>query len=273
MIDRGDRLRVVTINMWGTQPPLEARLELAASQLEALDLDAVCVQEVRLVDGRQTTADVIAARLDFEVAYRVATEWEGGEEGLAILSRHPILEVRSTELPERRPTVGRILLSARLDHPVAPVWMHTTHHHYALGDGLARERQVVAVDAAIAAIGENPQIVCGDFNAVPGSDEIRFMRGLVTLACRRTHYQDAWQRLHPNEPGITWAEANRHTEPLRFLDINRRIDYVFVTSERRDGRGRIVESRVVLDRRDDDDNCASDHYGVLADVVVAPKTR
>jgi endonuclease/exonuclease/phosphatase family metal-dependent hydrolase len=261
--------------MWGTNEPLEARLELARSQLAALDLDAVCVQEVRPLAGgdKRTTADEIADHLDFAVAYRVATRWDDGEEGLAILSRHDILDVQSTELPERRSEVGRILLSARIDHPVAPLWIHTTHHHYRLDDGMARERQVLAVDRAIAEIGENPQILCGDFNAVPDADEIRFLCGLTTLGGRRVHYQDAWDRLHPGEPGITWSGDNRHTEPLRFLDVGRRIDYVFVTSRRKDGRGRIVDCQVVLDNRDADGNCASDHFGVLADVVVAPATR
>ena len=50
-------LRVVTLNLWGTEPPLEARLELAARQLRALAPDVVCLQEVRPVDGGRTTAD------------------------------------------------------------------------------------------------------------------------------------------------------------------------------------------------------------------------
>lgn len=274
-MSRSERLRLVTINFWGLGGPVEARLRLACEQLAALDLDAVCVQEVRPLAGGsgRTTAGEIADHLGFEVAYRVATRWDSGEEGLAILSRHPILEIREIDLPDRRETVGRILLSARVDHPVAPVWLHTTHHHYALDDGLARERQVVAVDDAIREIGENPQIVCGDFNAVPDSDEIRFLRGLTTLAGRRTHYQDAWERTNPGDPGITWSSANPNTRPLHFLDIDRRIDYVFVTTRRSDGRGSILECQVVLDQRDADGNCASDHYGVLADVVVAPATR
>lgn len=274
-MSRNTRLRVVTINMWGLSRPLEARLHLAKKQLAALDLDAVCIQEVKQLTGAKTTAHAIAEHLGFEVTYRVATPGDAGaEEGLAILSRFPILETRVTELPESRETIGRILLSAQIDHPVAPVWLHTTHHHYALDDGLARERQVVAVDDVIREIGENPQILCGDFNAIADSDEIRFLRGLTTLAGRRTHYQDAWERSKPGaDPGITWASDNPHTQPLRFLDIDRRIDYVFVTSRRKDGRGRVLDSQVVLDRRDGDGNCASDHYGVLADVVVAPAER
>lgn len=282
MAERGERLRLVSINFWGLQPPLERRLELAEAQLANLDLDVVCMQEVRPRAGTgdgPSTADTIAESLGFESAYRPAVEWEGeGDdpghaEGLAILSRYPLLEVRELDLPERRPHEGRILLSAKIDHPVAPVWCHTTHLHYRLDDGVAREKQVLAIDEVIRDIGENPQILCGDFNAVPDSDEIRFLRGLTTLGGRRTHYQDAWLRCHPGERGLTWSAQNPHTRHLRSLDVDRRIDYVFVTTRRNDGRGSIVEAQVVLDARDPDGTCASDHYGILADVVVTPATR
>jgi len=56
---------------------------------------------------------------------------------------------------------------------------------------------------------------------------------------------------------------------LRSLDIDRRIDYVFVTSRKKDGRGTVHDCRVVMtDREDPGSICASDHYGVLADVQV-----
>jgi endonuclease/exonuclease/phosphatase family metal-dependent hydrolase len=278
-------LRVVTLNFWGTQAPLERRLELAARQLAELAPDVVGMQEVRPLDGKsgRTTADVLAERLGMDRVYAVAVSWaddllgpgiEAGEEGLAILSRFPILEQRVTQLPQARPTEARILLSARIGAPTGAVWFHTTHLHYRLDDGVAREEQVVVIDHVVRALGREaadlPQIVCGDFNAPPDADEIRFLRGLHTLAGRRTHFQDAWLRVRPDDPGYTWSSENPQTRPLRSLDLDRRIDYVFVTTRRKDGRGSVREARLVLDQRDDDGVCASDHYGVLAEVQIAP---
>jgi endonuclease/exonuclease/phosphatase family metal-dependent hydrolase len=279
---KSDELSLVTINFWGTEPPLDKRLGLAARQLERLSPDVVGMQEVRPVEGGRggrTTADELATALAMERVYEVAVAWNdgdfgpskpGGEEGLAILSRHPIREHRVVRLPDARPTEARILLSACVEHPAGPIWCHTTHLHYRLDDGVARERQVVAIDEAIRALrSDAPQLLCGDFNATPDHDEIRFLRGLTTLAHRRTHYQDAWLRCHPDAPGLTWSAENEHTRPLRSLDTDRRIDYVFVTTRRKDGRGTVREARVVLDERDEG-ICASDHYGVLARVQVAP---
>ena len=277
-------MRVVTINFWGIEAPLDRRLALAERQLRALAPDVVCMQEVRPLDGRagRTTADVIGEALGMHVVYNDSMRWDdgafgagssGGVEGLAILSRPAVLEHRSLILPVARPTETRQLLSARVDL-AGGIWIHTTHLHYRLDDGLAREEQVVAVDAAIRALGrtpsDSPQILCGDMNATPDSDEMRFLRGLHTLAGRRTHWQDAWLRIHGplrEDAGITWSSENEQTRPLRSLDLDRRIDFVYVTSRKKDGRATITDCQVVLTDRDDG-ICASDHYGVMADVTV-----
>ena len=275
-------MRVVTLNFWGNEPPLDRRLALATRQLRALDPDVVCLQEVRPLEGMngRTTADVLASDLRMHARYARAVQWQDGEEGLAILSRAPLVDSRVLPLPDARETEARILLSGQVATEGGPIWVHCTHLHYRLDDGVAREHQVVAIDAAIRALGRGntdaPQILCGDFNATADADELRFLRGLTTLDGRRTHFQDAWLRLH-REPGpgdgpgngITWSSENALTRPLRSLDIDRRIDYVLVTSRKKDGRGTIRDCRVVLTERDGE-ICASDHYGVFADVKVAP---
>jgi endonuclease/exonuclease/phosphatase family metal-dependent hydrolase len=282
-------LRVVTLNFWGAEPPLERRIALAVNQLRELAPDVVCLQEVQPI-GQTTTADAIAKSLGMHAHYAKACAWgdgawgegsKAGEQGLAILARAPLLDTRVVELPDPRPGDVRILLSGQVATKGGPIWIHTTHLHYKLDDGVARERQVCAIDAAIRAGRSNdsaPQILCGDFNATPDSDEMRFLRGLTTLEGRRTHFQDAWLRLHrepePGEgpaEGITWSSENQLTRPLRSLDIDRRIDYVLVTSRKKDGRGTIHDCRVVLTEREGaDEICASDHYGVLADVQIVP---
>ncbi|HEU0029291.1 MAG TPA: endonuclease/exonuclease/phosphatase family protein [Kofleriaceae bacterium] len=277
----------MTLNLWGTEPPLDRRLALAIRQLSALAPDVVCLQEVRPLDGMagRTTAEVIADGLGMAAHYAVAVAWDdgvhprlpAGQEGLAILARE-IGEVRTLPLPEARVAEARLLLSAQVTTAAGPIWVHTTHLHYRLDDGAAREQQVLAIDETIRALRTDtspPQILCGDMNATPDSDEMRFLRGLTTLGGRRTHFQDAWLRLH-DEPragdgpdrGITWSSENELTRPLRSLDIDRRIDYIYVTSRKKDGRGTVHDCRVVLTERDGE-LCASDHYGVMADVQIA----
>jgi endonuclease/exonuclease/phosphatase family metal-dependent hydrolase len=225
----------------------------------------------------------MAAHYEVSAAWESTPELPDGQEGLAIIAR-AIGERRVERLPDARPTEARILLSAAIETAAGPIWVHATHLHYRLDDGVARERQVVAIDDAIRRVGRDrdspPQILCGDFNAIADSDEIRFLRGLTTLAGRRTHFQDAWLRLH-REPGpgdgpaegITWSSENRFTRPMRSFDLDRRIDYVFVTTRKKDGRGTVRDCRVVLTERSGAGEvsiCASDHYGVCAEIQIAP---
>jgi endonuclease/exonuclease/phosphatase family metal-dependent hydrolase len=267
-------VRFATLNLWGTRPPLDRRLEAAARGLA--DADIVLLQEVRVDGDAPDTAGQLAALLGgWHHAYVCATRGgpgtfgpgsSAGEEGLAVVSRQPIDETRSVVLPESRPEEQRILLSAR----IGPVWAHTTHLHWRLLDGVARERQVLALDDAIAAIRDaDPEpvhVLGGDLNAAPDCDEIRWLRGRCTLGGRRTYWQDAWLVARGDEPGWTWARRNPSTEWLRFLELDRRIDYLFTRQERRDGRGRVVDARVILDRPDGD-VWASDHFGLMAEIL------
>jgi endonuclease/exonuclease/phosphatase family metal-dependent hydrolase len=263
-------LRAMTLNLWGEQPPLERRLELVVAGVSDLRPDVLALQEVREVPGvLPNVAATLASRLGCHHVFCPATEWGGGVEGVAILSRRPILASESAELPGATPQERRVVLMARCETDAGPLQVATTHLNYRLHDGLTREAQVQAVDAFIAARpSELPQLLMGDFNATPAHDEIRFLRGCTTLGGRRTYYQDAFEQLHPDEPGITWARRNPYTEKLRWLEPERRLDYIFVTPMRRDGRGAVRSCRIVLDEPESDGAFASDHFGLYAEVQV-----
>jgi endonuclease/exonuclease/phosphatase family metal-dependent hydrolase len=264
------RLRFLTLNLWGGEPPLERRMEIIRAGIAALCPDVIALQEVQDRPDLPNQAEALGRATGFHVAFAPATPFRGGHEGLALLSRTPILQHESRELPHATADERRILLSAEIDH--APgLWVHTTHLNYRLQHGRQREDQVMAIEQAIAARPDSvPQVLLGDFNARPESDEIRWLSGLTSLGGRRTLFQDAWARRHPGEAGWTWAAANPYTAPLAFLQPDRRLDYIFVTPERRDGRGRIHECKIVFAEPSADGAYASDHYGLFAEVQVAP---
>jgi endonuclease/exonuclease/phosphatase family metal-dependent hydrolase len=267
-----ESIRVVTLNLWGENAPLDRRLAHAAEQLRALDPDVVALQEVRVVPPAvPNTAETLARALKYEVHWAPATPWGGGEEGLAILSRFPISKRSSRELPGATPDERRIVLGAVLDTPAGSFAAFTTHLNYRLGDGAKREAQVAAVAAHIAEIDVAlPKVLMGDFNSVAWSDEIRYLRGLHSVAGARVYFQDAFESLHPREDGFTWARRNPYTARLHFLERDRRIDYIFVSPLQRDGRGLVRECRVVLDEATPDGVYCSDHFGLMAEIQLQP---
>jgi beta-glucosidase len=272
-----DALRVITLNLWGENGPHQRRLELVGAELESLAPDVVALQEVREVPGQLVNqAETLAHRLHAHHVFAPSTAWGGGTEGLAVVSRFPVRRSAHRRLPHATDVEGRIVLSVELDGPAGPLWIHTTHLSYRQNEGKLREDQVLSLDAEIAlrAPGlEQPQVLLGDFNTVPESDEIRWLCGLTTLESRRVFYQDAWATARAAEPGITWARQNPFRARMNWLRADRRIDYIFVTAPRRDGRGSIREARVVFERPDADGVYSSDHFGVLADVQIAPTSE
>ena len=105
-------LRFVTLNLWGENGPHERRLDLIAAELECLAPDVVALQEVREVPGRvPNQAELLARRLGHHHVFAPATEWGGGDEGLAVLSRFPVRRSAHRALPHATETEGRIVLS------------------------------------------------------------------------------------------------------------------------------------------------------------------
>ncbi|HVR62170.1 MAG TPA: endonuclease/exonuclease/phosphatase family protein [Polyangia bacterium] len=275
-------LRFLTLNLWGDNGPWESRLALVAEKLDSLKPDVVALQEVREVPERIVNqAQALASHRGYACAYAATTRGVsgGGDEGLAILAHAPIGAHELRVLPHSTATEGRGVLSARIDSPeFGPFWVHTTHLSYRQHEGDKREEQVQAVHDVVAGRPtDNPQVILGDFNAVPHADEMRWLCGLTTLGGRRVFYQDAWDLLHAGQPGYTWARANPYIERLGFLRPDRRIDYIFVTPPRRDGRGAIHSARLMFDEPvvmpSGERLFASDHFGVVAEVqMIANRT-
>jgi endonuclease/exonuclease/phosphatase family metal-dependent hydrolase len=278
-------LRFVTLNLWGENGPWEARLAQVGAELDRLSPDVVALQEVREVPGRvPNQAAALAGPRGWHHVFSPSTAWGGGHEGLALMSRFPIGAHDWRPLPHSTETEGRIVLTARIDTEFGAIWAHTTHLSYRENEGLKREEQVQVVDDVVTAHGrdsphnDSPHVVMGDFNTVPESDEIRWLTGLCTLGGRRVAYQDAWAVAHPAEPGCTWTHQNPYTERMFWLRRDRRLDYIFVTSVRRDRRGTILEADVAFNKPEapavdepgvvpgGEQLYASDHFGVVADV-------
>jgi endonuclease/exonuclease/phosphatase family metal-dependent hydrolase len=263
-----ERLKIVTLNLWGPQPPLERRMQLVAEGLRALDPDLVGLQEVCQSQSLPNQAATLAAALGMEFHFVVATPWNGVEEGVALLSRHPISARGERELPHATEKERRVVAHARIETPGGPLEAFTTHLNYRMTHGQIREDQLVAAEAFM---GEKPptrlpKVLMGDLNATPDSDEIRWLKGLRSVGGRRVYYQDAFAHLHPDQRGETWAARNPYTDALKWLERDRRIDYIFVGQANLDGSGQLLEARVVLDRPGPDGALPSDHFGVYAEI-------
>ncbi len=159
-----------------------ASLEQIAAAIRALDADVVALQEVDRFTRRSPTdqAAQLGRLLDMEVAYAPAIDYQGGEFGIALLSRVAIVAIvamESIRLPildyHSLPPPTRLLFGCRQDdieqHLLltarlrladdTEISVATTH----LGRCGATERLPQA--AAIATHAVSTALLAGDFNA------------------------------------------------------------------------------------------------------------
>lgn len=194
--------------------------------------------------------------------------------GSAILSRWPIDKDELIALPVdesgRDPHPSWRMNAELLYARTAGLDVFSTHLAPPPAQAYQRVRQVLAVDDAIRerhdAKDPMPAILCGDFNARPESDEMRFLTATAVVDGRSTYYQDAWDVLRPQEAGRTYDPL---TNPnATFLNVApMRIDYVLVGDPflRPGGGGRIVGVDLAFHHALTG-IIASDHYGLVVDV-------
>jgi len=238
-------------------------LELALSQLRALSADFLVLQEVAPLPVHVSTAHWLANALGAEVAYA-----EGpGARGIAVLCQGGFEHVERLDLPGDD---GRQLISVRATS--APVWVHCTHLDHRLERGDLREEQVLAIERLLWERGEDAHVLCGDMNATPGSDEMRFLRGLTSLDGRRTYMQDAFGCVYPGPREPTWCTEEGEARRRRTVDVNRHLDYIYVSPRRKNGACSVLGAGLALGARlPTARGCASDHLAVWADVALGAR--
>ncbi len=199
-----------------------------------------------------------------DVDFEPATEWGGGIEGLAVLSRWRPRSRRARVLPFGTPQEIRKALLVEVDSPGGSFVFATTHLTHRLGaeEDAKRDAQVLALDAFVRQdLRDRPAVLVGDFNAAPDRQAIAFLCGRAALDGRRGDWRDAWVERRGAEPGWTFAARNPYTDPK--LGTDRRIDYVFVSPA-----VAIGACELILDQPDPSGLFASDHFGVLCEIAL-----
>ncbi|MET9486964.1 endonuclease/exonuclease/phosphatase family protein [Nocardia sp. NPDC006630] len=279
-----DVLRIVQLNIGSLlEPHWERRRQEILAWFDRLDPDLVCLQEVWETGPGTNTAGWL-------VEQAPAGRWHwcfGGYPfpedawadrtlrfGSAVLSRWPIDRHEVLPLPAdpapRDPHPSWRIQAELLYAHTAGIDAFSTHLAPPPAQAYQRVQQVLAIDDAIRARRDPdtplPAILCGDFNAKPPSDEMRFLNANAVIEGRSTSYVDAWSTLRPTEPGNTYDPlANPQARALNVPP--QRIDYVFVGDPflRPGGAGRILRADLAFHEPLTGIH-ASDHFGLVVDV-------
>jgi exodeoxyribonuclease-3 len=221
-----------TIATWNVNS-IAARLPLVLQWLEAVRPDVLCLQEIKCIDERFPREELAAAGYTAEV-YGQPTY-----NGVAILSRHPLSEVRRGFTDGEPGDHARVISARAGDVQVVNVYVPngqavgTDKYAFKL-EWLARLRGYLDDRFDVRA----PVLLCGDFNVAPEPRDVRYpelWEGKVLVSeperaalerVREWGLVDAF-RLHTEEGGFfSWwdyrAAGFRRNDGLR-------IDHVWIT--------------------------------------------
>ncbi len=185
--DRSPRsLRVMSYNILAGDRGLEG----IRTMLEAADADVVALQEVdekTKRSGRVEQASVLGKALSMQHAFAAHFPYQGGEYGVALLSKYPIVS------SQRRRVKGSRLaqLDATVRTPSGDVRIIVVH--YTVTFPLRDEKETAATNAArlaeatatasLAKASEGPVLVLGDMNDDTGSPTYEQFAPTMQDAC------------------------------------------------------------------------------------------
>lgn len=175
-------VRVLSYNIHHAEPPSTPRsidLEAIAKVIKDLNPDLVALQEVDVYTGRSgafNQAEELGKMTGLSAHFFKAIDYDGGQYGVAILSRYPVTESHRYPLPgiEGQGGEPRILATATVELSSKEKLLFACTHLDAQKESGNR---LVQMKAIAGLLGESsiPVILAGDFNAVPGSEVINLL--------------------------------------------------------------------------------------------------
>ena len=244
-------MRVATLNLRNTADRWPARRALLVRQLVALAPDVIAVQELRMLpdQARWITGEVArqsAGRLVYRSHRRPKTGIAGLWEGIGVLSRLPVVSTGWLDLGTDRRVAQRVTVSA------ADGDLDVYNAHLGLGGEVLRSGQARRLLDWMDGRRRGPAVLMGDLNARPGSPTIELLSGRL---------RSAHVAVHGCEPPRTVPT------PLRAgaAGAGSVLDYVLVND-----LVEVTDARLAFDEVEGP-LCASDHYGLVADLALTPE--
>ncbi len=183
-------MRIATWNING----VKARIESMLTWLRTFEPDVVCLQEIKTVDEGFPSLEIES------LGYNVAVHGQKGFNGVAILSKFPLEDVRrglpgdpedaqSRYIEAVIPAGGRIVRVGGLYLPNGnPIGTEKFDYKLAWLKRLeAHARGLLAL--------EEPLVLCGDYNIIPEPEDAKTPAAWVDDALFQPESRRAWRRL------------------------------------------------------------------------------
>lgn len=260
-------LRVATYNVWNNIRKdgleQEERAVQILKEINAIHADVIGLQEVR----EHFFQTYLCTDLDFP--YHSFFKYNGEDEGLAIFSRHPIEEsfFLHTSLEYAESNALNVIVKA------GNLKISVTNLHLPWDSVRKQEKQITAIDWYIHSQNEKADffVLLGDFNGNINSSVNRFLLGDQTIDGKESNpYWDDLQSGYCIRKGISLTATldfinNPRWQGKDTISVPMVADRIYVMESRDD----ITMNELIIfgtDISEDTNMCASDHYGIMAEL-------
>ncbi len=231
-------LKVMTFNIFhgGATMDNDYDMDVIANVIRNERPDLVALQEVDFHTRRAKGYDVAAelgVRCKMAPLFGRTMDYDGGEYGIAVLSRFPILESRTVNLPHKADEEPRIALMVKVAVAEGDtIWFISTHFGYKYEE--IQMQQAEKINEVVSKL-RFPVILGGDLNAEPGSRPI-------------TYLENTWMKTYdPANPGLTFPSDG----------AVKKIDFIMCYPR---DRWSLISHKVIQNGE------ASDHFAFVATV-------
>jgi endonuclease/exonuclease/phosphatase family metal-dependent hydrolase len=231
-------IKVMTYNIrHGQNADGQIDINGIAHVILAVNPDIVALQEVDSLTNRVQKMDLLkelAEQTGMYIFYAKSMDYDGGGYGNGILSKFPIQHAYKISIPSENPQTiePRSAAVALLELPNEQLVYFISTHLDHQSNASIRLNQIDVLLNYISGM-NHPVILAGDFNALPRSQEIRYLS---------RYFDDVTSQLGPTFPA---------------LQPNIKLDYIFTHPQ---GSWRKLQAYVLEETR------ASDHRPVICDL-------
>lgn len=185
------QIKVMSYNVHHCNPPSKndvIDIDAIAKTIARENPDLVALQEIDVNvnrSGKKDQLHEIAARAGYEFFYfSKAIDYDGGDYGVAILSRYPLSETQTFRLPTEASTKGepRVLSLATISLPGGRKIKFGSTHFDAQHPATNRLLQAKEINRISGDI-KMPLIIAGDFNAEENSEVMKIIQSEFLLSC------------------------------------------------------------------------------------------
>lgn len=266
-----ESLRILTFNLFGQHACWDDRRRVIQDGLARLAPDLMTLQETVVTDTVDQVRELVGEH------YQIVHSRKRADDGIGIstVSRWPIADMLEVDLAvsERHGDFPCTALLTEIDAPApsGPIVLVNHFPDWQLDHEVERERQAVIVVRAIEEfIGEQPRhvILAGDLDATPLAASLRFLAGKQSLEGLSVCYRDAWESVHPGEPGATFSPRDRLMSDANWDWPFQQIDHILVRCGEHGGPTLAISDCQIAFTEPDGDVWASDHFALVADLAV-----